>query len=558
MWRVSTAFICIVIFYLLIISRLFYWQIIAGEKLSLEAASQHYLELTLPAVRGQILASDGQPLVMNQPAYLIYATPKDISDKANFAKQMSAVLNLESQKLLLQLNEPGKVWVLLAHKVPEALVVKLQQLKLLGLGLEKEPRRFYPEASSSAHLLGFVGADQNGKDRGYFGLEGFYDRELRGKDGRLRLEKDARGVPILVGEAQRIEAENGRNLVLWLDRSVQYFVEKRLQEGIKKYGAKEGSVVVLDPLTGGVLAMAAYPAYDPAGFTEFDNALYKNPIVGDSFEPGSTFKVIVTSGGLNEKAVTVETTFTEGGPLVVGEYTIRTWNDQYHGRINLTQVLQYSSNIGMVQVAQSLGKRKMLEYLRAFGFGETTNIDLEDESSPELRPERDWREIDLATVSFGQGIAVTPMQMVRAVGALANDGWLMKPQVVRGIVDQAGRRFELKPQRLRQVVSSSTAKIMTEMLVNAVEQGEAKWAKPKGYRIAGKTGTAQIPVAGHYDEKKTIASFVGFAPADNPRFVMLVTLREPSSSPWGSETAAPLFFNLARDLFEYWGIPPQS
>ena len=210
----------------------------------------------------------------------------------------------------------------------------------------------------------------------------------------------------------------------------------------------------------------------------------------------------------------------------------------------------------MVDVARRLGREKILSYLSAFGFGSLTGVDLEEESAPQLRPSRQWTEIDLATASFGQGIAVTPLQMVTAVAALANNGWLMEPHVVAQIKSAKGETIEIKPKKVRQVVSPSTAKIITEMMVAAVEGGEAKWAKPRGYRIAGKTGTAQIPVAGHYDEKKTIASFVGFAPADNPRFVMLVTLREPTSSPWGSETAAPLFFNIAKELIVYYNIAP--
>ena len=223
----------------------------------------------------------------------------------------------------------------------------------------------------------------------------------------------------------------------------------------------------------------------------------------------------------------------------------------------MTKVLERSSNVGMVYVGRKLGKEKLIGFMKQFGLGAPTGIDLEEETSPELRPERAWSEIDLATASFGQGIAVTPIQMIRAVGALANNGALMEPHVVASIVDERGKAVDIKPKKVRQVISPSTARIITEMMVAAVDNGEAKWAKPKGYRIAGKTGTAQIPVAGHYDEDKTIASFVGFAPADNPRFVMLVTLREPSSSPWGSETAAPLFFTISRDLFTYWGIPPQ-
>lgn len=557
MWRVWTVFIAIASVFFLIGARLFYWQIIHGQRLKSEASSQYFLELTLPASRGTIRAADDNPLALSQPAFLAYAEPRKIKDVQMFSRLVARELSLDEKELHQRLTEDGRAWVPLAHKIETTAMEKLRDLKLSGLGFEKEPKRFYPEASAASHLLGFVGSDEQGFDTGYFGLEGFYNRELRGKDGALRLEKDARGAPILVGESTRVSPENGRSLRLFVDRSIQRIVEKRLSEAIQKYGAKEGSVVVMDPKTGGILSMASFPSYDPRMYWDYPEGIYKNPIVSQTYEPGSTFKVIVMAKALDEKVVMPTTTMEETGPIRLGQYSIRTWNDEYHGTITMTKVLERSSNIGMVHVGRLLGKDMLLEAISDFGFGKPTGIDLEEEASPEIRKEDQWREIDLATVSFGQGIAVTPIQMVRAVGAIANGGWLMEPRVVKDIIDDNGKTVSVQPKKSRQVISESAARVITEMMVAAVDNGEAKWAKPAGYRIAGKTGTAQIPVAGHYDEEKTIASFVGFAPADNPRFVMLVTLREPQSSPWGSETAAPLFFAIARDLFAYLGIPPQ-
>lgn len=522
-----------------------------------EAAAQYYLEFSIPAERGTIEASDGHPLVLNTPAFLAYAAPNEITDKRHFADTVSPMVDWDTKELFSAISVPNRLWVPISHKLDSSIVNQLKEKHVKGLGFEKETKRYYPEASMAGQLLGFVGSDQNGNDRGYFGLEGYYDRELRGKDGKLEVEKDVKGAPILLGDAKRIEPEHGRNLTLWIDRTVQYSVERGLLEGIRKYGAKEGSVVVMDPTTGGILALASFPDYDPGNFTKFDKTYYKNPVVATTYEPGSTFKTLTMSAALDKKVINPSTKVNEAGPVQIGEYAIQTWNDQYHGNIDMTQVLEYSSNVGMVFVEKRLGKEALLSAIHAFGFGQPTGIDLQEEVSPDLREDREWHEIDLATASFGQGIAVTPIQMVRAVGALANGGWLMEPHMVKSVTDNKGKVIEIKPKRIRQVVSSSTANVIAEMMVSAVDNGEAKWAKPRGYRIAGKTGTAQIPVAGHYDDKKTIASFVGFAPADNPRFVMLVTLREPSSSPWGSETAAPLFFSIARNLFAYWGIPPQ-
>jgi len=546
-----------ILLYIGIVSRLLYWQVWASSRLKTQAASQHFFRLPLPPKRGAIISSDNYPLVMNQQAYLVFAEPKNIPDIDGFAKRVGESIGKDIASISGALKEPGRVWVPIEHKVEKETVDRLKSLQEKGLGFEEEPKRYYPEASIAAHLLGFVCLDQNGMDRGYFGLEGFYDRELRGKEGSLEIEKDVAGNPILIGQTFRVEPQDGRDLILWIDRSVQAIAEKRLKEGMEKYGAKEGSVIIMDPKTGGILGMASFPSYDPRSYATSEKERYINPTVAGSYEPGSTFKVIIMGAGIDAGVVTAQTEMDETGPIEVGGYTIRTWNNQYHGKITMTQVLEYSSNVGMVSVGKKLGREKLLSAIRNFGFGKPTDIDLEDESSSTIRPDKEWYEIDLSTVSFGQGIAVTPIQMVRAVGALANGGFLMEPKVVKAIQDKNGKIAPIPPKKLRQVVSKKTAEEVTEMMVASVDNGEAKWAKPQGYRIAGKTGTAQIPVSGHYDEKKTIASFVGFAPADDPKFVMLVTLRETTSSQWGSETAAPLFFNIAKDLFLYYGISPR-
>lgn len=541
----------------LLVIRLFYWQVIRSPSLRLAAASQYNISFPLPSQRGSIIASDNKSLVLNQLSYLVFAEPKKINLVSEFSEKVAPILGKDVKDLNVLLGDNNRVWVPVGHKVEAFRVDQLKSLRLSGLGFEKEPRRYYPESSMAAHLVGFVGSDENGKDTGYFGLEGFYNRELSGKDGGLAIEKDVRGEPILVGETHRVEPEDGRSLVLWLDRTVQRIVERRLFEGVSRYGAKTGSVVVMDPKTGGILAMASSPSYDPLNFSEYPREFYKNPVVASSFEPGSTFKVLIMGAAIDRGLVTPLTMADEPGPIQVGEYFIRTWDDKYRGQISMMDTLVHSSNIGMVYVEKKLGRVGMLKTLHNFGFGEPTGIDLQEEAAANLREDSEWKEIDLATASFGQGIAVTPIQMIRGVAAIANGGTLVVPRVVKEIRDMTGKTITMKPGKTRTVLSPSSARIVTEMMIAAVDQGEAKWAKPKGYRIAGKTGTAQIPVAGHYDATKTIASFVGFAPADDPKFIILVTLGEPSSSPWGSETAAPLFFAIAKDLFVYYGILPQ-
>lgn len=556
MWRIRVFELSIFIFAVLIIGRLFYWQVLASEKLSAVAESQHWFITELPASRGEILTADNYPLVSNKSSYLLYGILPEITDVPKTATLIAKTLGIKEASVAARLSQ-DLTWVPIEHKVTREKMEELKKLDIKGLGYETEEERYYPEGSMAAQLLGFVGSDINGKDKGYFGLEGYYDGDLRGRPGKIRQEKDAAGRPILVGGYQRDESENGRSLVLTIDRSVQFIVEKKLTDAIEKYGAKSGSVIVMDPETGAILAMVNQPSYDPSLWGNFSSSLYKNPIVADSYEPGSTFKVLVMSSALNEKVVKPDTKCDEcAGPIPVNDYLIRTWNNKYYPDSTMTDVIMHSDNTGMVFVGKKLGKDKLYNYLHNFGIGEPTGIDLEEETSPDLRLGKEWKDIDLATISFGQGVAVSAIQMARAVSAVANGGKLMKPYIVQKIVDK-DKVIETKPKVLRNVISKDAAQLMTEMMVNAVENGEAKWTKLNGYRIAGKTGTAQIPIAGHYDDKKTIATFVGFGPAEKPRFVILVKLQEPTSSPWGSETAAPLFFSIAKEIIAYYGIAPK-
>lgn len=556
MWRATFTLVSICIWTAVIVSKLFFWQILSYDKLAAAADEQHFVSLKLPALRGDIIANDGSVIVTNQPAYLVYAEPPKIKDKDKYSLFLSRLLQIPISTISAQLHNQTSLWVPLAKKVDEEVIEKIKNETLEGIGFEKEGKRYYPEASMSAHLLGFIASDSFGDDKGYFGIEGFYDKELRGRDGFLRQEKDPYGFPIVIGEGERIDPENGRTVKLNLDKAVQFIIEEKLQKGIEKFGAKAGSVVVMEPNSGAVIGMASYPKYDPSRYGEYPKDVYKNPIVANSYEPGSTFKSVMMAAAINEKAVTPQTEFDEQGPVNLAGYDIRTWDNKYHGKINMTQILQYSSNVGMIFVSRKLGKEKEIEYLKKFGFGTVTGIDLEEETTSLLREDGSWGEIDLATASFGQGIAVTPIQMVRAVAVLANGGKLVEPHIASEIIDSFGNRVKIKPKIIRQVITPSTAKIITEMLVSSVEAGEVHYKIPKGFRIAGKTGTAQIPVKGYYDEDKTIASFVGYAPADDPKFVMLVTITEPTSSPWGSETAAPLFIDITSELLAYYKLFP--
>jgi len=557
-WRYRVIFLFFTFCFLAIIVRLFYWQGVKAEELSALGESQYGKHIKLIPLRGEIRTSDGFPIASNKITYLVFANPKEISNREKTVRLLAPLLEVEEASLsaLLSLN---RYWVALKSKVSPEKKEVIEKLDLPGIGFDDQFVRFYPEASLAAKLLGFVGKNEQGDDQGYFGLEGYYDRQLRGKEGIATQVHDALGRPILAKLNNSSGEKNGRNLLLHVDRVLQFILEKELQEGIDRYGAQGGMAAMMDPKTGGILAMASFPSFDPQKYSEYSDKEYKNNFITDTYEPGSTFKPLIMAAALDSNLVKPDTRCPScSGPVEIGGYTIKTWNNKYHPYLTMTEVLQYSDNTGMVFVGQKLGLERMLNYLQRFGFGEATGIDLQGEVVPSLRPRSQWYPIDIATASFGQGISVTPIELLSAFSSIANKGIRMEPHVVAAVETSEGEIIRIPPKKINQPISETTAKIMTEMLVNAVENGEAKWAKPKGYRIAGKTGTAQIAVEGHYDPNKTIPSFIGFAPADDPKFVMLVVLDRPTKSIYGSETAAPIFFRIAKKALLYYNIAPTN
>lgn len=557
-WRYRFVFIGIIFLFLLVIVRLFYWQVVKAKELSALGQAQYGTSIKIAPQRGIIKTSDGFPIVSNKITYLVFANPKEVSNKREVAGILASILDLDIASVSASLSL-DKFWVPLKSGVSLETKQKLDKINLLGIGFDKEYERFYPEASMAAHLLGFVGKDDSGNDKGYFGLEGYYDRLLRGKEGVAIQVHDALGRPILAKANSKFGVVDGQNLILSIDRAIQFLVEKQLKAGIERYSAASGMVGVIEPKTGKILAMASFPAFDQRAYQDYDESLYKNPFISDLYEPGSTFKPIVMSSALDAEVVTPQTKCNIcQGPVALSGYEIRTWNNKYFKDINMIETIQRSDNTGMVFTAQKLGLDRMLSYLDKFGIGRDTGIDLQGEVSAGLKPKNKWYAVDLATTGFGQGISITPIELLTGIAAIANEGKRMEPHVVEAVEALDGTIIKIPQKLIDTPISAKTAKIMTEIMINAVNKGEASWARLKGYRIAGKTGTASIPIQGRYDPNQTIASFVGFAPADNPKFAMLVIFNKPQSSIYGSETAAPIFFKIAKSILEYYGIPPEG
>lgn len=581
--RIKVLSLFFLLFGVIITARLFFWQVVQAEQLSLNARSQQQRSLDIPARRGAILSKDNYPLATTFDNWLLWASvpkiknPEDVSQKlalitvveppqdldatksaqvvenvieTDLEKEKKELIKKEEDRLLILLSKKDVVWVALKHKISNDLREKIKNLNIDGIGFDPEEGRLYPEGSMASHLLGFVGNDAAGSPQGYFGLEGFYNLTLQGSEGLKSWEKDAQGAPILLAGNKNITALNGLSLKTYIDRSIQFIVEKQLKDGIEKYKASSGTVIVLDPKRGSILAMASYPSFEPAFFNLYPSQRFTDPAISQSFEPGSIFKPLVMAAALDSGVVEPQTKCSEcSGPRHIAEYTIETGTKKYYPDSTMTEIIQHSDNVGMVWVAEQLGQEKLYEYLTKFGIGQPTGVDLQGEETPQIRKKEKWGLIDLATASFGQGIAVTSIEMVRAIGTIANKGLIAKPRVVDKLMGD-GWEQKVSVENKERVISEKSALEITAMMVNNVESRD-DWDRPKGVKIAGKTGTAQIPIAGHYDPDKTIHSFVGFGPADNPKFAMLVTLKDPKAYEFAAQTAAPVWFAITKEIMPY-------
>lgn len=436
----------------------------------------------------------------------------------------------------------------------------LRELEVDGLQFEMKAFRFYPEGSIGANMTGFV--SYSGDDsRGQYGLEGFFNEELTGVSGSIKTERSAQGELIIMNDREYTKPKNGSDLVLTIDRTIQFTACQKLNEAVKKHGADGGSVVIMDPDTGAILAMCSNPDYDPNHYRDVEDInIFNNQVVFSQYEPGSIFKGITMAMGIDQEKIMPQTIFTDTGSVKIADYEIKNSDLKAHGIIDMNGVLQESLNTGTIFVMRKIGADVFRDYVKNFGFGEKTGIELEGESTGDIKnlvKDKMNKELYAATASFGQGIAVTPLQMINAFAAMANGGILMKPYLVKEVIHGDGSRIVTQPKQIRRVISERGAMILSGMLVNVVENGHGKRAGVKGYYVAGKTGTAQIPKKDGrgYEKNAHIGSFAGFAPANNPKFAMLVRLDNPRDVEWAESSAAPLFGEISEFLLHYLQVP---
>jgi len=523
-------------------------QSVRAESLSALGSTQHRESVTLPAGRGTIYDRVGLELALGEQATTVYANPMQIVDPRRAALAVERTLGVDANRLYPILADRTKGFVYVARQADPAQAAALQRMKLPGFGFYPEERRNYPQRSVAAQVLGYVGTDGNGLS----GLELQFDTELAGRTGKETVVKDPSGQVI---DVQNEQPEiPGKNVYLTLDHSIQANAEEVLRETVHKWSAKSASAIVLDPRTGAILAMATQPGYDANRFPSVPSDLQRNRTITDTYEPGSTFKLMTVAGALSERIVSPTTRFTLPYQLHVADRIIHDAEERGTVNYSVAQILAHSSNIGAITLAEMLGRTRLSSWISKFGFGRTTGVDFPGESPGIVLPPDKWSGSTIGNVPIGQGIAVTPVQMAAAYAAIANRGVWSRPHLVDHVA--GGGRPSLNHRRL---VAPRIAKQLMMMLKDVVAEGTGMYAAMPGYQVAGKTGTAQKPDAsGGYATGRYVASFVGIVPASRPRFVILVTVDEPRGAIWGGVVAAPAFQQIARFDLQYLEVPPDA
>jgi cell division protein FtsI/penicillin-binding protein 2 len=560
MKRINFLMAIVLLMALFISARLFQKSVLEHTAYTALAENQQKVEKETSASRGQIFAYEDPgktktyPLATSVEKYTVNVVPKNIVNAKDVANKLAPILELKEEDIFNAINNQKLYIPPLKKRIEKGKADQIKNFNLKGVLIAAEDTRFYPENMLGSQFLGFVDNEGEGK----YGLEGYYNSELKGQAGYVIADRDALGRILFSNQNQ--ESQNGSDLYLTIDHNLQYFVEQKLAESKEKYQADSGTIIVMDPKTGAILAMASNPSYDPNKFNEIpqdQQNLFMNPAISFVWEPGSIFKPFCMAAAVNEGKVEPDTKGTFSNMTVVQGYEIHTAQDKAFGEETMTQVLENSDNVAMVWVADQLGNETYYNYIKKFGFDAKTNIDLVNEVNGNLLALKNWRDVSRANISFGQGISVTPLQMVAAYSAIANGGKLSKPYMVDKIVKSNGEEIITKSKTTQDVISAESATKLTSMLISVVENGHGKKAKVPGFSVAGKTGTAQIPnPEGGYFEDKHVGSFAGFFPADNPQFAMVVKLDNPKNVEWAESSAAPTFGEIAAWMLNYYQIQP--
>lgn len=560
--RIVVVMILFLVIFLALLTRAFQLQILSGEVLKELASRQHVSTLKTQPERGMITDRHGEKLAVSLLMDSLCADPLRIPDRLGTAKQIASVVNVDASVVAKKLSA-AKNFCWIARRISPDEAAKIEALNLEGVFLVKEPKRFYPNGELAAHVLGVVGVDPVGLE----GLELQYDKYIRGKSVTLVWARDAKGKRLYPRVDKGLNREEqGLNLVTTIDSRIQYMVETKLKEVVREKGAKGGYIIVMDPKTGEILALANEPSFDPNNIATKDLPFIKNRAVSDCYDPGSTFKPFLVSAAIEERVVgEKDRVFCENGHYVVADRVIREAQGKRYGYLSVEEVLKYSSNIGSAKIAERLGKERFYNYIKKFGFGSRTMIDLPGEVAGILRPYKQWTKVDLDTIAFGQGISITGIQLITALCSIANGGTLMRPFIVREIVDNEGNvRVENHPEVVRRVITAKTAKRMAQMLMGVVsaEDGTGKKARIENVSVAGKTGTAQkFDFSRHiYSSERVRTAFMGFSPVEDPRVAMLVVLDEPKRDKWGGMASAPVFKTIGEQLLTCFkmGIHPEA
>ncbi len=543
--RLTLIAVGMLVFGVILIARLVQFQVIEKEETAEHAVSAIQV-IELPD-RGVIFDRHGTVLAANGADFQIGATPNLVINAEELATALAPILQEQRYQLLakLQANRP---YVSIAGRVSADIAESVRNLPY-GDGLQVEPlqRRFYPQGSLMSQTIGYVNFEGVGRS----GVEGYYDRELAGEAVRQKVNLSPLDV------VQNVNAREGADLVLTIDRTVQFTVERHLRQALTDYGATAGTIIVMDPHTGAIIAMANDPGFDPYKFYNAEAEIIRNPAVSNQFEPGSVMKLITMAAALDSGVVSPDSTYYDSGELFVGGHRTVNWTRLAHGEVDMTTLLAQSLNVGAATLAVRMGTETYYDYMQRFGFGQPTGIDILAEASGLMPLPGDpyWEESFLATNSYGQSIATTPIQMITAISALANEGQMMQPYIVEEIRRGNGTQVH-QPTVISQPISKETAQQLTAMATNALRIAIPA-AQVEGYTVAGKTGTAQISDSGVYLLDAVIGTFAGWLPADDPEIVVFVKLDRPEI-PWGSETAAPTFAGLARELVVLLDIPPDN